>query len=133
MNNKVFAHLIKMLTDKRREIKINACPALADPDAIGSKPDGMTIETIDALISVSEHDVDGFVRKKTERTLNILREWIKEWADKPPLIELKIRRRRNPIEIIEKKSLAKHLAIEEAKKNRYEEELKRIRRPFTLY
>ena len=38
--------------------------ALADPDAIGSKPDGMTIETIDALISVSEHDVDGFVRKK---------------------------------------------------------------------
>ena len=24
MNNKVFAHLIKMLTDKRREIKINA-------------------------------------------------------------------------------------------------------------
>ena len=133
MNNKVFAHLIKMLTDKRREIKINACTALADPDAIGSKPDGMTIETIDALISVSEHDVDGFVRKKTERTLNILREWIKEWADKPPLIELKIREKADPIEIIEKKSLAKHLAIEEAKKNRYEEELKRIRRPFTLY
>jgi aminopeptidase N len=133
-NHRVFANLIKSLTDKRRSIKINACTALADPDAVGSKPDGMVIETIDALISVSEHDVDGFVRTKAERTLNVLREWIKEWSNKPPLIELKLREKADPIEIIEeKKRIAEHFTIEETKKKQYEERLKLISRPSALH
>ena len=134
VNHNVFAHLIKLLTDKRRAIKINACTALADPDALGSKPDVMVIETIDALISVSEHDLDGFVRKKTERTLNVLREWIKEWANTPPLIEIKMREKAEPIEILEeKKRIAEHVVIEEGKKKHYEEKLKLIRRSSALH
>ena len=55
------------------------------------KPNARIFETIDALISVAEYDLDGLVRSQAERSMNIVREWVRKWADKPPKIDIKIR------------------------------------------
>jgi aminopeptidase N len=91
MNRKVFNTLLELLKDRRRKVKIDACKALANPDAKPSLPDIKVFETIEALIHVAEHDLDGFVRTEAERSANIVREWIKEWSSKPLTIELNIR------------------------------------------
>jgi hypothetical protein len=46
---------------------------------------------MDALIFVAEHDIDGFVRRNAEVSVNVLREWINEWSSKPPTLDIKIR------------------------------------------
>jgi len=92
MNQKVFNHLLRLLRDQRRKVKINACKAFADNDAKPSRPDSKIFEAIDALIYVAEHDLDGFVRREAERCATIIREWIKEWSSKPPILDIKIRK-----------------------------------------
>jgi aminopeptidase N len=92
MNQKVFNQLLRLLKDKRRRVKINACKALADNDAKPNRPDSKIFEAIDALIYVAEHDLDGFVRKEAERCASVMREWIKEWSSKPPIVDVKIRK-----------------------------------------
>jgi aminopeptidase N len=92
MNQKVFNHLLGLLKDKRRKVKINACKAFADNDAKPARPDTKVFEAIDALIYVAEHDLDGFIRREAERCVNIMREWIKEWSSKPPTLDIKLRK-----------------------------------------
>jgi len=87
MHQAVFNRLTDLLRDDIRKIKINACSALADKDGrFHTIPDKRTYETIQALIDVAKDDMDGFVRRKAEHSANIVREWIKEWASKPLLI-----------------------------------------------
>jgi aminopeptidase N len=91
-NQKVFDQLLNLLKDKRRKIKINACISFADDEAkFTSKPDNRIYQAIDELIYVAEHDIDGFVRRRAETSVNVLRKWINEWSSKPPILDLKIR------------------------------------------
>jgi len=87
INQAVFNRLKELLKDDRRKIKINACSALADEDGrFHTIPDKRTYETIEVLIDVAKNDLDGFVRRKAEHSVNIVREWIYTWANKPLLI-----------------------------------------------
>jgi len=92
MNQRVFNHLLGLLKDKRRKVKINACKAFADNDAKPARPDIKIFEAIDALVYVAEHDLDGFIRREAERCVNIMRVWIKEWSSKPPTLDIKLRK-----------------------------------------
>jgi hypothetical protein len=92
MNQKVFNHLLGLLKDKRRKVKINACKAFSDNDAKPARPDTKIFQAIDALINVAEHDLDGFIRREAERCVNIMRVWIKEWSSKPPTLDIKLRK-----------------------------------------
>src|SRR5215217_6821852 len=92
MNQRVFNHLLGLLKDKRRKVKINACKAFADNDAKPARPDTKIFEVIDALVYVAEHDLDGFIRREAERCVNIMRVWIKEWSSKPPTLDIKLRK-----------------------------------------
>jgi aminopeptidase N len=83
---------MELVKDNRRRIKINACLALADDEArFIDRPDRQIYESMDALIYVAEHDIDGFVRRNAEASVNVLREWIKEWSVTPPTLDIKIR------------------------------------------
>ena len=90
-NQRVFDCLKQLLKDKRQRVKINACTALADPDAKVSVPDARVMDSINELTWVAGHDLDGFVRRPAEDSLNIIREWVKEWAEEPPKIDVKMR------------------------------------------
>nr|MBA3286366.1 M1 family metallopeptidase [Nitrosopumilus sp.] len=91
-NQRAFNRLVELLKDNRRRIKINACLALADDEAkFIDGPDRQIYESMDALIYVAEHDIDGFVRRNAEASVNVLREWIKEWSIVPPTLDIKIR------------------------------------------
>ena len=62
------------------------------PDAkFSSTPNKRMYVAMNALICVAEHDIDGFVRRRAETSLNVLRKWIKEWSNKASTLELKIR------------------------------------------
>ncbi|MGB8034760.1 MAG: M1 family aminopeptidase, partial [Nitrososphaeraceae archaeon] len=90
-NQRVFDCLKRLLKDKRQRVKINACTAFADSDAKVSEPDARVIDSINELAWVAGHDLDGFVRRPAEDSLNIVREWIKDWAEKPQKIDIKMR------------------------------------------
>ena len=92
INKSILYHLLTLLKDERRRVKINACTALADKDAKVTKPNERIIKSIEALQIVAEEDVDGFVRRNAEVNLNLIREWLKEWTDKSPTLEIKIRK-----------------------------------------
>jgi aminopeptidase N len=92
INKNILDHLLTLLKDERRRVKINACTALADKDAKVTKPNERIIKSIEALQVVAEEDVDGFVRRNAEVNLNLIREWLKEWTDVPPKLEIKIRK-----------------------------------------
>jgi aminopeptidase N len=81
------------LKDERRRVKINACTALADKDAKVTKPNERIIKSIKALQVVAEENVDGFVRRNAEVNLNLIREWLKEWTDTPPTLEIKFEKK----------------------------------------
>lgn len=89
---RILDHLLALLKDERRRIKINACTALANKDAKITKPNERIIKSIEALQSVAEEDVDGFVRRNAEVNLNLIRGWLKEWTETPPTLEIKIRK-----------------------------------------
>ena len=95
-NQKVFDQLLKLLKDRRRKIKINACTALADDNSkFSTTIDPKIIQVINALIDVAQYDIDGFVRRRAETSLNIIRERINEWSAKPQELAIKIRETRN--------------------------------------
>ena len=91
-NKSILDHLLKLLHDERRRVKINACTALANKDAKVTEPNERITKSIEALQSVAEEDIDGFVRRNAEVNLNLIREWLKEWTDRPPTLEIKIRK-----------------------------------------
>ena len=124
-NQRVFDCLKQLLKDKRQRVKINACTALADSDAKISKPDVRVIDSINELIWVAGHDLDGFVRRPAEDSVNIIREWIKEWAEKPPKIDVKMRE--------EKEEKMEHKAVGVREKIDHEERLEVIRRSVLEY
>jgi len=111
-----------LLKDKRQRVKINACTALADSDAKVSEADARVIDSINELAWVAGHDLDGFVRRPAENSMNIIREWIKEWAQKPPKIDVKMREEER-----------EHGARPIKGKEDYEKRLEVIRRPVLEY
>ncbi|HEX6671246.1 MAG TPA: M1 family aminopeptidase, partial [Nitrososphaeraceae archaeon] len=80
-NKKVLDHLLTLLKDERRRVKINACRALADKDGKEIELNERITKSIAALRLVAEEDVDGFVRRNAEVNLNLIREWLKEWTN----------------------------------------------------
>ena len=93
-SQKIFEQLItRSLKDRMKMVKISACQAFYDPSAFGDLtiPDDRILKTIEELTSVAEHDIDGWVRREAEVSINKIREWIKDWAEKPPEIAIKIR------------------------------------------
>lgn len=96
MNQKVFDCLVSLLHDERQRVKMNACASLEDTDAKPSKLDLRLMLSIESLVDVAEHDLDGFVRSQSERSANVIREWIKELASNPPKIDVKLREKREP-------------------------------------
>lgn len=96
MNQKVFDCLVNLLQDERQRVKINACTSLADTDAKTSTLDSRLLLSVDSLVDVAKHDLDGFVRSQSERSANVIREWIKELASHPPKIDIKLREKREP-------------------------------------
>ena len=96
MNQKVFDCLVSLLHDERQRVKMNACASLEDKDAKPSKLDSRLMLSVESLVDVAEHDLDGFVRSQCERSANVIREWIKELASNPPKIDVKLREKREP-------------------------------------
>jgi len=90
-NKQVFVCLKQLLKDKRQKVKNNACTALADPDAKMTDPSERITSSINEIAWVAGHDLDGFVRRVAEDSLNIIRKWLKEWTDTPPKIDVKMR------------------------------------------
>jgi aminopeptidase N len=121
-NQRVFDCLKQLLKDKRQRVKINACTALADSDAKVSELDARVIDSINELAWVAGHDLDGFVRRPAEDSMNIIREWIKEWSQKPPKIDVKMREEEREYEARAIKG-----------KEDYEKRLEVIRRPVLEY
>ena len=107
-NKSILNHLLTLLKDERRRVKINTCTALADKDAKVTEPNERITKSIDAIQSIAEEDVDGFVRRNAEVNLNLIREWLKEWTDKPPTLEIKIRK-----EVVEEVGVSKMKEEEE--------------------
>jgi len=99
-NRQVFDCLKELLKDKRQRVKNNACTALADPDAKITDPNERIITSINELAWVAGHDLDGFVRRVAEDSLNIIRSWLKEWTDKPPKIDVTMRSEKRKYESI---------------------------------
>lgn len=66
--NRTLMCLIKLLKDPRRHIKVNACKALDNENkpTITTNSLKRIYKAIDALIIVSESDLDGFVRRRAE-------------------------------------------------------------------
>jgi aminopeptidase N len=117
-NKDVFENIIKLLKDDRRRIKVNACTAFTDPDAKVSRPDDELLDVINKLTSVAEHDVDGWVRRAAEESINKIREWIKEWSDKPQKIDIKMREKEEE----EGVAIRERPAMREDEKERAEKE-----------
>jgi hypothetical protein len=73
---------------------------LADDNAkFGTKIDPKIFQVINALIDVAQYDIDGFVRRRAETSLNIIRERINEWSANPQELAIKIREIRNEKEV----------------------------------
>jgi aminopeptidase N len=110
INESVLDHLLNLLKDERRRVKINASIALADKDAKVTELNERITKSIKALKIVAEEDVDGFVRRNAEINLNLIREWLKEWTNKPPVLEIKVRKEPTSIQnkIKNKKDIEKN-------------------------
>jgi aminopeptidase N len=93
LNNNILTHLIQLLKDgEMRRIKRNACTALADSDAKIVQPNERVRKSIDALKKLAEEDVDELVRRTAEVSLNVIREWLKEWTDTQPKLDINLRK-----------------------------------------
>lgn len=88
----VLNHLFQLLKDDSRRIKRNACSALADPDSKIIEPNQSIVKRIEELKKIAEEDLDGFVRRTAEFCLNVVRGWMKEWTEKEPILNIKLRR-----------------------------------------
>ena len=91
IHQKIFEQLSNLLKDKRRKIKINACSSLADECKHMPKMDKRMNAAMFVLEYVAEHDIDGYVRRQAETSLNAIRKRINELSGKPRTLDLKIR------------------------------------------
>jgi aminopeptidase N len=98
VNNKVFDQLKELLKDNRFNLQIDACISFVDSDAMVLKPDAKLLEAIEELTWVAEHDLDGWVRREAEVSVNKMKKWIKDWLDKPMDLILKIREEEKDLE-----------------------------------
>jgi aminopeptidase N len=98
VNNKVFDQLKNLLKDDRFPLQIDACISFVDPDAMVIKPDAKLLEAIEELTWLAEHDLDGWVRREAEVSLNKIRKSIKDWVDKPMDVIVKIREQEKDLE-----------------------------------
>ncbi len=114
-NKKILDHLLTLLKDERRRVKINACTALADKDGKLTELNERITKSIAALRLVAEEDVDGFVRRNAEVNLNLIREWLKEWTNTPPKLEIKIRKN---LEVIVNKIEEDEITIKDESKGK---------------
>ncbi|MDX1372429.1 MAG: HEAT repeat domain-containing protein [Nitrososphaeraceae archaeon] len=118
LNQRVFNHLIRLLKDESRRIKRNACTALADPDSKMIEPNQRIVMRIEELKKVAEEDLDGFVRRTAEFSLNVVRGWIKEWTEKEPALDIKLRGEYSDKLIFEKKRREKKESKNKADKDK---------------
>jgi aminopeptidase N len=102
VNIRVFDQLMNLLKDNRFNLQIDACISFVDPDAEVLKPDAKLLEAIEELTWVAEHDLDGWVRREAEVSVNKMRKWIKNWLDKPMNLILKIREEEEEKDLEEK-------------------------------
>jgi aminopeptidase N len=114
-NKKILDHLLTLLKDERRRVKINSCTALADKDGKVTELNERITKSIAALRLVAEEDVDGFVRRNAEVNLNLIREWLKEWTNTPPKLEIKIRKN---LEVIVNKIEEDEITIKDESKGK---------------
>ena len=98
VNNKVFDQLKSLLRDDRFPLQMDACISFVDPDSEVLKPDAKLLDAIEALTWVAEHDLDGWVRREAEVSINKMKKWIKDWLDKPMDQILKIREEEKDLE-----------------------------------
>ena len=130
LNQCVFNRLIELLDVKsldnsRWQVKIRAATSLVDSDALSSIPDDKTFRTMNTLISAVQYDVNGFVQKSIERSLYVLRDYLKKWIDNPPTIEFK--RQVDTIEKKEQKIAMEPIELTQSEKATEEKILKSIR------
>ena len=78
-------------------------------------------------------DLDGFVRRTAEFSLNVVRGWIKEWTDKEPALDIKLRGEPSDKLIFEKKRKEKKESNKKAEADRDKEILKVARRDTIEY
>jgi hypothetical protein len=90
--------------------------------------EGRMIDSINQLSWVAGNDLDGFVRRPAEDSLNIIKEWIKEWAEKPQKIDVKMREKEG-----EKRGYEAMALKRKRKKEDYEKRLEARRRPILEY
>ena len=133
LNQRVLNHLIRLLKDESRRIKRNACTALADPESRIIEPNQRILRRIEELKKVAEEDLDGFVRRTAEFSLNVVRGWIKEWTDKEPALDIKLRGEPFDKLIFEKKRVEKKESNKKAEADRDKEILKVARRDTIEY
>jgi aminopeptidase N len=94
INEHVFCQLIMLLNEPRFRIQQNACNALvnkqAKPFLMLDKedknrkiflPDNYVKGSIKQLTSVAQNDLDGWVRRSAEESLNKIKDWFIEWVD----------------------------------------------------
>ena len=58
------------------------------------KPDDKVMGAIDEFTWIAQHDIDGWVRRVAETSLNDIRKWIRDWLKQPIKLEYKIREER---------------------------------------
>jgi hypothetical protein len=94
INEEVFNQLIMLLNEPRFGLQQGACRSLVntrakpyyllqdknDQDKI-FQPDNYVKETIKKLSWVAENDLDGWVRRDAEASLNKIKDWFIEWTD----------------------------------------------------
>ncbi|HSF50065.1 MAG TPA: M1 family aminopeptidase [Nitrososphaeraceae archaeon] len=94
INEQVFCQLIMLLNEPRFGLQQNACKSLVSkrakpflhPDKNDKtkkifQPDEYVKETIKQLTRVAENDLDGWVRRDAETSLNKIKDWFIEWTD----------------------------------------------------
>ena len=91
INEQVFCQLIILLNEPRFRIQQNACNSLLnkrakpfltlDKNRKLFQPDDYVKETIKQLTWTAENDLDGWVRRSAEESLNKIKDWFIEWTD----------------------------------------------------
>ena len=104
INEKVFCQLVLLLNEPRFGLQQGACRSLvskiakpylkqdANNKAKIFQPDNYVKETIEKLTWVAENDLDGWVRREAEVSLNKMKDWFTEWTDSK--INLKVNQRK---------------------------------------
>lgn len=87
LNFKIFFRLLKLTSNERRKIKIDAINAIVNKNLKIMLPDIRIIYLISVLKYISTHDIDGFVRNTARKGLKIVNSWIEEYLKQPIMID----------------------------------------------